>query len=378
MILLSPVMLLFYQENGLTVKELFFFQGIFYLTQIIFELPIGYLADIFSKKYMLITSFVAFLTGTLIWYNFTGYKIILIGEILYAISKVSMDVTTSGYLFDYLKSENSQNIMPKFLGYMNFYLAAGTAVAGVIGAFLYSKYGSSKVLLLEIFLTLFGIFLLVLLKNIPSTKEKQTTFIEKCEDFKLSIKAICKDNNINGYILYSGLLTSISILFALSFQPLMQLAAFPIFLFGIISSTNHGIRAVFSAISGKIPFNVHKTKIPLFILYLLSFCAIFILNFSKNIPLNFALILFICLVIGIQLMFTIRHIARLHKLTNSNSRGSLMSVNNIVPKILTVIILISVHFLMNNAEMWKFFLYYFIFFACFGSFLLYKTRKITE
>ena len=44
-ILLSPVLLLFYQENGLTVKDLFFFQGIFYLTSILSELPVGYISD---------------------------------------------------------------------------------------------------------------------------------------------------------------------------------------------------------------------------------------------------------------------------------------------------------------------------------------------
>ena len=378
MILLSPVMLLFYQENGLTVKELFFFQGFFYLTQIILELPIGYISDIFPKKKVLIASFFIFLSGIVLWYFMKGYWVILFGEILFAISKVSMDISTSGYLYDYLKTKNMENKMPKYLGYMNFFLAAGTATVGVLGAFLYQKFGSSNVLILEMILITCGIIMLSMLNNIPSYKDKSLKLAEKYKDFIESVKLIWQNLKIRDYMLYSGLLTSISILFALSFQPLMQMAFFPIVLFGIVGSMNHGIRALFSVLAGKFPFNIHKARIPLYILYILSFGAIFILNFSKNVKFNFILITFICLVIGLQLMFTILHVSRLHKFVESSYRGMLMSVNNVVPKILTVIILMSVHFFMQNTEMWKFFLFYFVFFVGFGLYLVLKTRKITE
>ena len=54
-LLLTPVTLLFYQENGLTAQHLFFFQGIFYLTSILSEIPVGYISDAISRKYLLVS-----------------------------------------------------------------------------------------------------------------------------------------------------------------------------------------------------------------------------------------------------------------------------------------------------------------------------------
>ena len=42
--------LLFYQQNGLTIADFVLFQGIFQLTGILFEIPCGYIADVISKK----------------------------------------------------------------------------------------------------------------------------------------------------------------------------------------------------------------------------------------------------------------------------------------------------------------------------------------
>ena len=79
MLLLSPVMLLFYQENGLTVSELFFFQGIFYLFSVLLEIPVGYLSDSISKKNVLFLSLFVFFLINLLWLFFNGYYIILAG-----------------------------------------------------------------------------------------------------------------------------------------------------------------------------------------------------------------------------------------------------------------------------------------------------------
>ena len=106
-ILLSPVMLLFYQENGLSVQDLFFFQGIFYLTSIIMEFPAGYLSDLISRKQVMLISFVIFLGINFMWLFGHGYFVILLGEILFGVSKVLMDNAVSGYLYDYLITKNN-------------------------------------------------------------------------------------------------------------------------------------------------------------------------------------------------------------------------------------------------------------------------------
>ncbi|MBR1840556.1 MAG: hypothetical protein IJ778_00310 [Alphaproteobacteria bacterium] len=58
---LLPVTLLWYQYNGLTASDFVFIQGIFILFGIFSEVPSGYLADIFSKKHILLCSCSLFL-----------------------------------------------------------------------------------------------------------------------------------------------------------------------------------------------------------------------------------------------------------------------------------------------------------------------------
>lgn len=87
-LLLTPIYMFFYQENGLTVKDLFLFQGIFYLASIIFEIPVGYLSDNIERKNLLLMSFMIFIGFYSLWFFFQGYYVILAGEILFAISKV--------------------------------------------------------------------------------------------------------------------------------------------------------------------------------------------------------------------------------------------------------------------------------------------------
>ncbi len=378
MLLLTPITLLFYQENGLSVKELFFFQGIFYLVSILIELPVGYIADCVSRKYVLVISVIVYLIANVLWFFHSGYWIILCGEILYAISKVSMDIANSGYLYDYLATIKMESHMPKYLGYLNFYLAAGTAVVCLIGAKLYENFGSSNVLIIEIILLSISSLMLLMLKDIPSAKKGKLKISERYKDFLSGVNFVWNNDKIRDYILYSGLLVALSILLALAFQPLMLKAAFSITLFGVVTCANHGLRAVFSAFAGRVPFKLYNMRVPLYIAFILCFIGIFILSFSKNVQLNLVILLTICIIIGFQLLFTILHIARIHKNVDSSCRGMAMSVNNVVPKILTVIILLSSHFFMNNTEMWKFYMYFFVFFLISGAFLLVKTKNIKE
>lgn len=373
-LLLSPVMLLFYQENGLSVMDLFFFQGIFYITSIASEAPIGYLSNNISRKNLLIISFFIFIAFYLLWLFFSGYYIILIGEIMFAISKVMMDNAMSGYLYDYL-TYNKKQEMPKYYGYLNFYLALGTAIAGLIGAFMYSNFGSKPIIVSEILLVLCSIILILTLPSIkPIHKE------EKIKNYIDAIKELYQNDAIRYYIFYSGLLTSFSILFALSFQPLMQNALFPIALFGVIAFTNHAFRAFAGVIAGKWLHNLEAKKlvVPLFILYIFAFITVLnILQFT-NIPIILGLLIFICAVIGVQLIFTILHISRIHKLTSFEKRGTLMAINNFISRILTAIILFSSKFFIDKLGINFFFALAFLLFLVSCSYFMVRIIKLKE
>ena len=167
MVLISPVILIFFNENGLSAKDLFLFTGIFYLVSILLELPVGWISDFVKKKYILVYSFVILLMGNICWYLFQGYLPVLFGEICFSISKVLFGVVASSYIYEYLNSIKLQDKMKNYWGYTNFYLAGGTVAAAIIGTVLYSKFGSHNVLFTQILFISFAILALLFIKSVP-------------------------------------------------------------------------------------------------------------------------------------------------------------------------------------------------------------------
>ena len=377
-LLLSPVILLFYQENGLNYKHFFLFQGVFYITSITAELPIGYISDNYSKKYMLTASLGIFFVVVALLYFYSGLHAILTAVILMAISKVMVDNATSGYIYDYLTYNNANEKMTKYYGYTNFYLAFGTAAAAIIGSLLYIYYGSKFILKIEIILSIIAVLILASLPNIYT--ERKNNFKNRIAKFILSAKEICTNNSIKYHILYSGFLTSFSILFALSFQPLMQGALFPIVMFGAITFINHGIRALSGIISGKLQnkLDIHKLIVPLYLLYISAFIFMITILNNTNIILNTALLIMICLIIGVQLLFSILHVCRLHKYVTVENRGTLMSLNNGFSRSIAAIILISSKFLMDKFDMQDFYIASIIMFLLLCTHIMIKTYKVTD
>ena len=103
---LAPVLLLFYQQNGLTIADFVMFQGIFQLTGILFEVPCGYIADITSKKKVLILAFTCFFLRAALWLSFSGVYIVLLGELFNALSRAFLSGVYDSYIFDFLKSKS--------------------------------------------------------------------------------------------------------------------------------------------------------------------------------------------------------------------------------------------------------------------------------
>ena len=166
---LAPVLLLFYQQNGLTIADFVLFQGIFQLTGILFEVPCGYIADVISKKKVLILAFACFFLRAALWLSFSGFYIVLLGELFNALSRAFLSGVYDSYIYDYLKHENRTGRMLKECGKTNFAMSSGAMFAAVFSAVLYDNFGTVILLSLEFILTLVSI---ILLTTLPISKSK--------------------------------------------------------------------------------------------------------------------------------------------------------------------------------------------------------------
>lgn len=391
-IFMLPVLLLFYQQNGLTVGDFFLFQGIFSLTALLFEIPAGYIGDIFPRKNILILSYVLFLMRLVLWLFFAhlGYWIILAGEILYSASKAFYSGVADGYVYDYLKESGTTHKMLEKYGRLNFFMSIGTAISSLLGAYFYGTfskwtqahwghdYGFLILILIEIVFNTAALLLLFALPKLPSAKTKVTGLWEKYKDlFRITRRAL-RNPDIKYHMFYSGLLAGTTMVFVWSFQPLMTTALIPVSLFGVVYFANHFFRAVASYFLHKTMrfFSLPAFGVVTFIMFVLSFLlAVEMAHVSQpNVWISFGILFFICLTIGFQLTFTLASTTRIHTLISSDIRSTAVSVNYMIGRMCAGFFLILFKVLLDGVSMQTTFV------VAFGVFLfgLYPLWRIVR
>ena len=73
---------LFYLYNGLTLSDFLLFQSIFYFTVLIFDIPAGYIGDIFPRKNVLIFSYFLFVIRLFLWIFIPNFSPVSIAKFL--------------------------------------------------------------------------------------------------------------------------------------------------------------------------------------------------------------------------------------------------------------------------------------------------------
>ena len=389
-IFILPVLFLFYQHCGLTVGDFFLFQGIFSLSALLFEIPMGYLADVFSKRNVLILSYTFFLIRLLLWLFLAqyGYWILLIGEILYAAQKASFAGVADSYIYEYLKFNHISDKMKKHYGTMNFFMSFGTAFSSLVGASVYAiisqytlkeynyNYGFMALLGLELILNLTAIGLLFRLPQLPYLSRPQLTLKQTYNNLFRCIVWTMKNKNIKDYMFYSSLLVSITSVFAWGFQPIMKLLLFPVSLYGIVYSINHIFRAICSLCSDKINrfISLPKMAILIFVLFVICFILTFIVLNVPSLPIGVSLLyfIFVSLTIGGQLAFKILHESRLHTFIPSKMRATASSINTMIGRLYSGFFFILMKVLLDGASLQKSLA------ICFTAFVLlaFPLRKV--
>lgn len=349
---LAPVLLLFYQQNGLTAADFVLFQGIFQLTGIVFEIPCGYIADVISKKKVLVLAFICFFLRAALWLSFSGIYIVLLGELFNALSRAFLSGVYDSYIYDYLKSKNNTKRMLKECGRTNFAMSSGAMFAAIFSAILYKYYGTVILLSLEFTLTFISICLLTTLPNPPSARPHGITLKQKCIEIRDTAIATMQNKNINIYILYSALLFSTTSLFCWCFQPLLKASSAPIIMFSIVAVINHALRAGFSFHVNKLKnfFGFNRLLVVTTFLCFYSF-ACMILSFYFRLPYVACLsLIFVCIGIGFQLSFAIANINHIHIFAKEETRATISSVNNMLQQTISGISLICFKFVIAPSK----------------------------
>jgi len=113
--LVTPVVVLFWQANGLNLMQIMFLQSIFAFATFALEVPTGVIADKISRKLSLILGAITLIIGTLVYTLSNNFYQFALAEIIWGFGVCFFSGADSAFIYDSLKEIKKQdNFKKKF------------------------------------------------------------------------------------------------------------------------------------------------------------------------------------------------------------------------------------------------------------------------
>ena len=239
---LVPFSLLFYYQNGLTVQDFFLFQSIFFFCCLFLEIPTGYMADLVSRKYIIFLAYLFNCIRLFLFLQFSGYFIVLVGEICYACCKSFLSGSLDSYVYDWLQEKNIPHKMLSKYGKVSSMLSFGAAFATSTSALVYYLGGIKALLIIELITSMTGLSIILFLPNIKIYKKRKI----RCQEILNSLSFIKENHTLFLLILFAGVCFATTSIFTTLFQPMMQQMAVPAICFSFVYFFNNFTRGIIS------------------------------------------------------------------------------------------------------------------------------------
>ncbi len=327
-----PVIVLFWQNNGLTLTEIMILQSIFAILVVGFEIPTGYFADIYGRKITLVLSGIAVFVAILVYslgYNFIQF---LIAEIFFALGTSLISGTSSAFIYDTLVDLKEEKNYKKIWGNIIFVGTIALAISNVLGGFI------AKIDLRYTLYTSIPFFALLIPTALSIYEPKRHKLIFKkgyiWDLFKIIKNYIFNNRKLKWLILYSGIVYAFNQSALWLYQPYFKLSGLDIAYFGIVFASFQVIAALSSRYAHKIEEKLGQKYSLVMLIFLVSGSYflmsnfIFLFSFSFSFLQQFAR--------GFKKVIVSDYV---NKLTTSDIRSTVLSAESFVARLLYAIII---------------------------------------
>jgi len=229
-IFVSPIFILFYQENGLSMTQIMILQSVYTATIILAILPSGIVADHIGRKKVLIANAFFYTLGWLIYslsYNFAQF---IFGEIAIGLSSAMWMASGSAFVYDTLKEIGKEGSFKKLYGNIvsiNYiFFALSSLFAGYI----------AKISLRTTFwLTIIPTFIAFLIAfTFKDPKKHKNIEINYLKHLKNAAKFAAGHPKIRMFILHSTVIFALGIIGYVFYQPYLKSINVPLAYFGLV------------------------------------------------------------------------------------------------------------------------------------------------
>jgi MFS family permease len=327
-----PVIVLFWQDNGLSMTEIMLLQSIFAISIVLLEIPTGYFADIFGRKKSLVYSGF-FLFGATLAYAIGGsFYHFLIAEILWAFGNSLISGSDSALIYDTLVDLKQQEKYKKIWGNAVFFLLIAIAFANIVGGFV------GKINFRWTFYLLLPFLALLIPLSISMHEPRRHKLIFKkgylWELLKIIKYSLLKNRKLRWLILYSAIAYSFNQSALWFYQPYFSLSGLDIAHFGFVFASFQLVAAITSKYSYKIEEKLGEKYSLILLIVLIGASYLLMSNFVYLFSFTFAFLH--QFVRGFSKVVITDYV---NKLTTSDIRATILSAKNMVGQLIYAIII---------------------------------------
>jgi MFS family permease len=250
--IIMPIIVLFFQDNGLSLHEIMILQACYSLSVGLMEIPSGYAADVLGRRKTLILGCILAFIGFSIFsisYNFWWF---LLAEIFLGIGNSFISGADTAIMYDSLLEVNAED---KFLKYEGRSISIGNfseAAAGIIGGFLAAisfRYPAYAQVLVALIAIPFAISLVEPKMHKERIKSSWKTI------FEVVHFSLVQSKVLRTHIIYSSFIGVGTLMMAWLAQPFLKDIGVNMKNYGLIWALLNIIVGIFSFIAHKIEKN---------------------------------------------------------------------------------------------------------------------------
>ncbi len=324
-LMIMPTIVLFFQNNGLSLFQVMVVQGVFAVTIVLFEIPSGFFSDKIGRRITLIIGLFINTLGLFIFAGCSGLWGFIIAEIFLGIGVSFISGTDSSLLYDTLIVLNEEDSHRKKEGLFISISSYSESLASILGGFV-AIYSMRMNFFIEgIIMLLASVLALFIIE--PDIKREGKGAL-KLRTFFSELLSIFSRKRIVYLVLFvslSGLGTFLVLWYV---QPEMARRGLPIGLFGLLWALLNLVVGISAHFSHKLPLKEKPFLLLAFFPFLMAI-SYFSLVFLEG--------LFILL--GFLLFYIIRGLKSplernlIHREVSSSNRATVLSIQSMMMRL---------------------------------------------
>lgn len=324
--LYMPIVVPFYESNGLGMKDIMILQAIYSVAIVVLEVPSGYLADVIGRRKTLILG-AAFGTVGFTTYSLShGFIGFLIAEVILGIGQSCISGADSAMMYDSLLEKGEEKKYTRFEGRITSLGNIAEALAGILGGLL------ATITLRVPYIAQSFVAFIALPAAITLVEPARKVPLIKAgmaEILRIARFAVIEDRPLRRNIFFSAVTGTATLTMAWFAQPFFEYAKIDLAWFGLLWTALNLTVAVTS-------YTAHRIETRLGYRWSVALIALLI-------PAGYLVLSGFHMPVGIAVLFAfylVRGFATpvlkdyINRVTGSNIRATVLSVRNFIIRLL--------------------------------------------